>query len=151
MRGQTLLRQLGALDGGAALNAHGRALARLGLHPRLGHLLLRAARLGCPELGCELAVLLSERDPLDPRQAGCDLIRRLDWLRQGDVIPSGGNCWSCNGNCGASWIRPSLPRRQTPAAPKPSSARRPRSAPSWWPGPTRSGWRSPAGRAPTAT
>ncbi|MCP9917418.1 ATP-dependent helicase HrpB [Cyanobium sp. ATX 6F1] len=87
LRGQTLLRQLGALDGGAALNAHGRALARLGLHPRLGHLLLRAARLGCPELGCELAVLLSERDPLDPRQAGCDLIRRLDWLRQGGRDP----------------------------------------------------------------
>lgn len=86
-KGQTLLRQLGALDGEAALNAHGRALARLGLHPRLGHLLLRAAGLGCPELGCELAVLLSERDPLDPRQAGCDLMRRLDWLRQGGRDP----------------------------------------------------------------
>jgi ATP-dependent helicase HrpB len=26
-------------------------------------------------------VLISERDPLDPRQAGCDLLQRLDWLR----------------------------------------------------------------------
>ncbi|MCP9849877.1 ATP-dependent helicase HrpB [Cyanobium sp. Morenito 9A2] len=84
LEGQALLRQLGALEAGGALSAHGRALARLGLHPRLGHLLLRAAGLGFPELGCALAVLLSERDPLDSREHGCDLMRRLDWLRQND-------------------------------------------------------------------
>jgi ATP-dependent helicase HrpB len=33
------------------------------------------------ELGCELAALLSERDPLESEQLGCDLLRRLDWLR----------------------------------------------------------------------
>jgi ATP-dependent helicase HrpB len=35
------------------------------------------------ELGCELAALLSERDPLESEseQVGCDLMRRLDWLR----------------------------------------------------------------------
>ena len=33
-------------------------------------------------LGCAVAVLLSERDPLDRREAGSDLMRRLDWLRR---------------------------------------------------------------------
>ncbi len=83
LEARELLHQLGALDGDGQLSAHGRALARLGLHPRLGHLLLRAAERGWLALACPLAVLLSERDPLDRREAGCDLLRRLDWLRQG--------------------------------------------------------------------
>jgi ATP-dependent helicase HrpB len=82
-----LLRQLDALDAGGQLSAHGRQLSGLGLHPRLGHLLLLAHRRGRLQLGCELAVLLSERDPLDRREAGCDLMRRLDWLRQGGRDP----------------------------------------------------------------
>jgi ATP-dependent helicase HrpB len=77
-----LLEQLGALDAGGALTAHGRQLSQLGLHPRLGHLLLCGAAQGTPQLAAELAVLLSERDPLDRREAGSDLLRRLDWLRR---------------------------------------------------------------------
>jgi ATP-dependent helicase HrpB len=76
-----LLEQLGGLDATGALTAHGRQLSRLGLHPRLGHLLLCGAAWGVPQLAAELAVLLSERDPLDRREAGSDLLRRLDWLR----------------------------------------------------------------------
>ncbi len=79
---RALLRRLDALDAGGQLSAHGRQLAGLGLHPRLGHLLLLAHRRGRLQLGCELAVLLSERDPLNRQEAGCDLLRRLDWLRQ---------------------------------------------------------------------
>ena len=79
--GQVLLEQLGAVDPQGALTAHGRRLAELGLHPRLAQLLLRARELGAAELGCSLAVLLSERDPLRQEEAGCDLMRRLDWLR----------------------------------------------------------------------
>jgi len=75
------LEQFGALDGGGRITAAGRAMAGLGLSPRLAHMLLRAQACGCLELGCELAVLLSERDPLNPREAGSDLLRRLDWLR----------------------------------------------------------------------
>lgn len=82
-----LLLQLDALEPGGQLSGHGRQLAGLGLHPRLGHLLLLAHRRGRLQLGCELAVLLSERDPLDQREAGCDLLRRLDWLRQGGRDP----------------------------------------------------------------
>ena len=76
-----LLEQLGALDGGGRITPAGRTMAGLGLSPRLAHLLLRAQACGSLELGCELAVLLSERDPLNPRDAGCDLLCRLDWLR----------------------------------------------------------------------
>jgi len=75
------LEQFGALDGGGRITAAGRAMAGLGLSPRLAHMLLRAQACGCLELGCELAVLLSERDPLNAREAGSDLLHRLDWLR----------------------------------------------------------------------
>ena len=77
---QRLLLQLGALRADGRISAHGQAMARLGLHPRLAHMLLLAEDRGWLELGCSLAVLLSERDPLDRREAGCDLLRRLDWL-----------------------------------------------------------------------
>ncbi len=77
---QRLLVQLGALGAQGRISAHGQAMARLGLHPRLAHMLLLAQERGWLDLGCSLAVLLSERDPLDRRQAGCDLLRRLDWL-----------------------------------------------------------------------
>lgn len=78
-----LLLQLDALSADGALLPHGRQLAQLGLHPRLGHLLLLAHGQGQLELGCELAALLSERDPLESEQLGCDLLLRLDWLRGG--------------------------------------------------------------------
>ena len=56
---RALLTDLGALDAGGAITAHGRALAALPLHPRLGHMLLRAGPQAAP-----LAALLAERDPL---------------------------------------------------------------------------------------
>ncbi len=77
-----LLAQLGALDESGHLTGHGRAMNRLGLHPRLGHMLLKAQERGWLDLGSALAVLLSERDPLPARLAGCDLMRRLEWLRR---------------------------------------------------------------------
>jgi len=77
---QRLLVQLGALGIEGRISGHGQAMARLGLHPRLAHMLLLAQERGWLDLGCSLAVLLSERDPLDRREAGCDLLRRLDWL-----------------------------------------------------------------------
>ncbi|MEB3353547.1 MAG: ATP-dependent helicase HrpB [Cyanobacteriota bacterium] len=77
------LTRLGALskDGDTNLNSHGRQMAALGMHPRLAQLLLQGQAGGQTRLACELAVLLSERDPLDRRLHGCDLLTRLDWLR----------------------------------------------------------------------
>lgn len=66
---RALLDDLGALDGGR-ITDHGRALAALPLHPRLGHMLLRAGR-----GAADLAALLADRDPLTGAPA--DLTLRL--------------------------------------------------------------------------
>jgi ATP-dependent helicase HrpB len=41
-----LLRQLEAVDASARITPHGRALASLGVHPRLGHMLIKSRELG---------------------------------------------------------------------------------------------------------
>ncbi len=70
---RSLLAALGALDG-ARITAHGRALAALPLHPRLGHMLQTAGMAAAP-----LAALLADRDPL--RGSAVDLTLRLAALR----------------------------------------------------------------------
>lgn len=65
-----LLTGLGALDARGHITAHGRVLAALPLHPRLGHMLAVSG----PE-AATLAALLAERDPL--RGAGPDLTLRM--------------------------------------------------------------------------
>jgi ATP-dependent helicase HrpB len=70
---RVLLADLGALNG-VRITDHGRALVALPLHPRLGHMLLRAGPTAAP-----LAALLGERDPL--RSAPADLNLRLAALR----------------------------------------------------------------------
>lgn len=69
-----LLRGLEALDAGGRITDHGRALARLPLHPRLAHMLLRAG-----PVAADIAALLSNRDPL--RGAPVDLSLRLAAVR----------------------------------------------------------------------
>ena len=71
---RALLAALGALDAQGRITGHGRALAVLPLHPRLGHMLLRAG-----PAGATLAALLAERDPLPG--APPDLVQRLSALR----------------------------------------------------------------------
>ncbi|UWQ63654.1 ATP-dependent helicase HrpB [Leisingera caerulea] len=71
---QALLHMLGALDTQGRITEHGKALAALPLHPRLGHMLLQAGPAAAP-----LAALLGERDPL--RGAPADLSLRLKALR----------------------------------------------------------------------
>jgi ATP-dependent helicase HrpB len=87
-----LLRQLEAIDAAARVTPHGRTLARLGMHPRLAHMLVKAGEHGAARLGCDLAAVLSERDIL---RAGvgardADLRLRVSVLR-GDVrdLPPG--------------------------------------------------------------
>ncbi len=87
-----LLRQLEAIDSGGRVTAHGRALAKLGTHPRLAHMLVKAREHGAGRLACDLAAILSERDIL---RAGAgardaDLRLRVAVLR-GDVreLPPG--------------------------------------------------------------
>ncbi|WP_338272297.1 ATP-dependent helicase HrpB [Roseicyclus marinus] len=67
---RALLAELGALDGQGRITAHGRALARLPLHPRLGHMVVTGGA-----GAARLAALLAARDPL--RGQGTDLMLRL--------------------------------------------------------------------------
>jgi ATP-dependent helicase HrpB len=59
-----LLRQLGALDAGDRVTAHGRAIGAFGVHPRLAHMLLRGRELSLGATACVVAALADERDVL---------------------------------------------------------------------------------------
>ncbi|HLN48821.1 MAG TPA: ATP-dependent helicase HrpB [Steroidobacteraceae bacterium] len=87
-----LLQQLEAIDGAARITAHGRALARAGVHPRLAHMLVKARDWGAPRLACDLAAILSERDVLraEPGMRDADLRLRVGAMR-GDAaaLPAG--------------------------------------------------------------
>ncbi|MGD8936362.1 MAG: ATP-dependent helicase HrpB [Thiogranum sp.] len=74
-----LLSRLQAIDSGARITRHGRALAELGVHPRLGHMMLCGREAGYARLACELAALLSETDP--SRADDSDIQSRVEWLR----------------------------------------------------------------------
>jgi ATP-dependent helicase HrpB len=79
---RALLADLGALDATGRITGHGRRLAGLPVHPRLGHMLVEAAARGSGALAADLAALVEARDPL--RGRGADLALRLDALRGGD-------------------------------------------------------------------
>ena len=52
---------LEALDDDGRITSHGKALAKLPLEPRIGHMLVRAGELGLADVAAEVAVLLGER------------------------------------------------------------------------------------------
>jgi ATP-dependent helicase HrpB len=74
---RALLRQLEAIDASGRVTAHGRTLAALGLHPRLGTMLSKARDLGAVNLACDLAAVLSERDILRSQAGARDADLRL--------------------------------------------------------------------------
>lgn len=74
-----LLQALGALEN-HTLTERGRQMLEWPTHPRLAHLLLEGQALGKGALAADVAGLLEERDPL-PREAGADLVLRLEALR----------------------------------------------------------------------
>ncbi|WP_289140679.1 ATP-dependent helicase HrpB [uncultured Brevibacillus sp.] len=78
-----LLIQLGAMDESNRITQHGRQLAEMGLHPRLGQMIWKAEELGLRSLACELAVLINERDIIRGRGASqdADLQVRVELLR----------------------------------------------------------------------
>jgi ATP-dependent helicase HrpB len=83
-----VLLNLGAMDENG-ITPHGRAIHALGVHPRLGHLLIEGRRLGLGGLAADIAVLIEERDIL-PRDAGADLTLRVEALRGRGRGGSGG-------------------------------------------------------------
>ena len=83
---QELLRELGALDGEGRITAHGRELLTLPLHPRLAHMVIHGKSLGWGALACDLAALLSERDPLrlPGSETQADVHLRLQLMQRND-------------------------------------------------------------------
>ena len=84
---RALLQRLGALDAETGSpTAHGRRMSALGAHPRVAHMLIRAAESGphAARLSCLVAALLEERDVLrrgptaSQRGPGSDLRLRVD-------------------------------------------------------------------------
>jgi ATP-dependent helicase HrpB len=82
------LRGLGALDAEERITGHGHAMAELGLHPRIAHMLIAGKARGHGALACTLAGLIGERDPLRSRPGQsrpADLRNRVEALRGEDA------------------------------------------------------------------
>jgi len=80
-----LLHRLGALDASGKVTRHGRAMQEFPAHPRLAHMMLKAAGMGAAPLAAELAAILSDRDLLragGPKSRDSDLRTRLELLRR---------------------------------------------------------------------
>jgi HrpA-like RNA helicase len=106
-----LLRALGALDEKGRPTAHGRAMAALGMHPRLAHMVLEADKLGHGSTACELAALLSDRDPLRSSRS-IDMRLRLDALHGELPLRRRSGC-----------ARPAFGRAQPPVKPLQTTSR----------------------------
>ncbi|WP_420549807.1 ATP-dependent helicase HrpB [Curvivirga sp.] len=74
-----LLVNLGILDQDLRITKHGKQVARMPMHPRLGHMILIANQYGLGKEACDLAAILSERDFLNDRQ-NTSLIDRVKAL-----------------------------------------------------------------------
>jgi ATP-dependent helicase HrpB len=87
-----LLLRLEAIDPQSRVTAHGRKLEKIGMHPRLAHMLVKSRDIDATHLACDLAAILSERDILrsGPGTRDADLRLRVAVLR-GDErdLPSG--------------------------------------------------------------
>ncbi len=85
-----LLHRLEAIDERGQATPSGRRMASLGTHPRLAHMIERGAALGLGDLACDIAGLVSERDPLRAQgmQRDPDLRHRVDVLH-GAPAPAG--------------------------------------------------------------
>jgi ATP-dependent helicase HrpB len=77
-----LLHALGCLDAGGGLTAHGREVAALPAHPRVAHMLVRSRAIAALPLACDIAALLSERDPLKGEAVDPDFALRLDLVER---------------------------------------------------------------------
>ncbi len=77
-----LLIRLGALDKTFTITSHGKKLAHLGIHPRLGHMVCRGKAIGHGLLACHMAALLQDRDIINfSRGTGdADITLRLEIL-----------------------------------------------------------------------
>ncbi len=81
---RAVLHDLAVVDGDGRLTGHGRRVADLPVHPRLGHLLVTAAAQGRGATGALVAAVLADRDPVrGPAARLADLGERLAAVRHG--------------------------------------------------------------------
>jgi ATP-dependent helicase HrpB len=78
----TLLSELGAIDHRGNISPRGRRMAGMPLHPRLAHMILAAEDAGMGAAACDVAAILSERDPLrfTGRHRDSDMLLRMEAL-----------------------------------------------------------------------
>jgi ATP-dependent helicase HrpB len=76
-----LLLELEAIQLNGTITEHGQRMARLPVHPRIAHMLLRAQEMNAAALACDLAALLNERDIMRGAQLDPDVQLRLAALR----------------------------------------------------------------------
>ena len=76
-----LLMELQAIDDTGKLTGHGKKLAKLGSHPRLANMLIKAQELGdeCAAMACLLVAIL-ESNELTGNSRSASLARQIDWL-----------------------------------------------------------------------
>ena len=81
---QVLLRSLKALDQNNKITSHGRKLLTLGVHPRIGHMLLESINLNATDFACLLAATIEERDVLQGEERfNPDFMARVNKVIEG--------------------------------------------------------------------
>ncbi len=80
---RALLKDLNILDDRGNITHHGRLVADLPVHPRLGHMLISAKSIGEGAVACDVAALLGERDVVrfEPGRQDADVGLRVDLIR----------------------------------------------------------------------
>jgi ATP-dependent helicase HrpB len=81
-RARELLAALGAVDPRGSFTPHGSAMAALSVHPRLGHMILKAKEAGWGAAACELAALLEEGGLQTAGNGPLDVAAHLDAFHQ---------------------------------------------------------------------
>jgi ATP-dependent helicase HrpB len=82
-RSRDLIQQLGATKSDGFLTPHGREMARLPIHPRLAHMILKGREKGWAEATCGLAAFLEERDSAGGGKSDPDIRSAMESLAKG--------------------------------------------------------------------
>ncbi|MDR0941373.1 MAG: ATP-dependent helicase HrpB [Bacteroidales bacterium] len=75
------LENLGAIENNA-ITLHGKELQQFPAHPRLAHMILKARAKNCTHIACDIAAILSERDPLVNETQETNIALRINVLRK---------------------------------------------------------------------
>lgn len=75
-QGQSLLRDLSAIDHDGKITDHGRNMISMGVHPRIAHMLINAQKFDAIEIACDLAALLEEKNVLGDRSVDLEISSR---------------------------------------------------------------------------